>query len=343
MEASSQPRRRLELLTNSRAATFRRCSLEHHLAFEEALRPLGADAEALRFGSLFHLGLAAWWLAYQHPGEQLDAALAAMQPLAEDEYDMARAATLMRGYDARWAAADDIEVLGVEQQFICALRNPLTGAASRTYELAGKLDLIVLNRADDLVYIGEHKTSGEDIGPGTPYWERLRIDGQLSTYFAGARSLGFEPAGCLYDVIGKPRHAPKLATPEEQRKYTKDGRLYAAQRAEDESAEEYALRLAEVICAEPDRFYRRGFVVRLPEEEREAAFDAWHTARRMREDRAAGIYPRNVNACERYGRMCGYFAVCTHAASLDDATRFERVANIHPELTLPADEADAAE
>jgi hypothetical protein len=346
---ASHPVRHLELLatpeekllTNSRLTTFRRCSLEHHLAYEEAIRPLGGAPDALRFGSLFHIGLAGWWLAFEHPGEQLDAAIEAMRPLAMDEFDMARAECLMRGYDARWAGAEDIEVLAVERQFETELRNPLSGAPSRTYRLAGKLDLIVLNRGDGLVYIGEHKTSSEDIGPGTPYWEKLRIDAQVSTYFAGARSLGYEPAGCLYDVIGKSRHAPLLATPEENRKYTKAGALYAKQRAEDETAEEYGLRLAEVICAAPDKFYRRGFVVRLPEEEREAAFDAWQTARLMREAKSAGIYPRNVNACERYGRMCGYFPVCTRAASLDDSTMFERVASIHPELQ-PA-EAGAAE
>jgi hypothetical protein len=337
------PRRRLEILTNSRLSTFRRCNLEHHLAYEEGVRPLGGDPEALRFGTLFHLGLASWWLAYQHPGEQLDAALEAMRPNALDEYDLARAETLMRGYDARWAEAEDVEILAVEQQFSTSLVNPMTGAQSRTYVLMGKLDALVLNRGDQRVYIVEHKTSSDDIGPGSQYWEKLRIDAQISTYFAGARSLGYEPAGCLYDVVGKSRHAPFKATPDENRKYTKAGLLYANQRAEDETAPEYGLRLAEHIVADPDKYYRRGFVVRLPDEEREAAFDAWQTARLMREARAAKIYPRNVNACERFGRLCGYFPVCTHAASLDDITRYERVANVHPELTLPAAEADAAE
>lgn len=321
--------------------TFRRCTLEHHLAFEQAVRPLGGDPEALRFGSLFHLGLGAWWLAYQYPGEQLTAALEAMRPHAEDDYDMARAETLIRGYDARWAAAEDVEVLAVEVQFQTPLRNPLNGRASRTYELAGKLDAIVLSHNDGQVYIVEHKTSSADIGPGSQYWEQLRIDAQISTYFAGARALGYEPVGCLYDVIGKPRHAPLKATPEENRKYTKTGALYANQRAVDESADEYALRLTEAICAEPDRFYRRGLVVRLADEEREAAWDAWQTARLMREARASGIYPRNVSSCERYWGMCPYFAVCTRTASIDDVTRYERVTNVHPELTLP--EADAAE
>lgn len=336
-------RRRLEILTNSKMTTFRRCQLEHHYAYELGIRPLGGDAEALRFGSLFHLGLGAWWLAYAHPGEQLDAAIEAMRPQALDEFDMARAETLVRGYDARWQGAEDIEIIAVEQQFGSQLINPLTGAASRTYFLMGKLDALVLNRGDERVYVVEHKTSSDDIGYGEPYWEKLKLDAQISTYFAGTRHMGYEPAGCLYDVIGKSRLQPLAATPEDKRKYTKTGLLYANQRDRDETPDEYGLRLAEAIVKDPDKFYRRGFVVRLPEEEREAAFDAWQTARLMREAKAAGIYPRNVNACERYGRLCGYFPVCTHAASLDDVTRYERVANVHPELVLPAEEAEAAE
>lgn len=344
-------RRRLTVVTNSEFAAYRRCSLEHHLAYELGIRPLGATAESLRWGSLFHLGLASWWMAYEHPGEQLDAAIETMRPEALDEFDQIRAEVLMRGYDARWSQAEDIEILHVEQQFITTLRNPLTGAASRTYDLAGKLDALVRSRADGRAYVVEHKTSSDDISFGSQYWEKLRIDAQVSTYFEGTRALGHEPAGCLYDVIGKPKHKPKLATPEADRRYTKAGVLYAADRDRDETAAEYGLRLAEVIKADLDKWYRRGFIVRLPEEEREAAFDAWQTARRMREDKAAGIYPRNPNACERFGRLCDYFAFCTRAASLDDPTRYQRVDNVHPELpelaamleARYAGEVDAAE
>jgi PD-(D/E)XK nuclease superfamily len=329
-------------LTNSEVQVFRRCALEHYFAFVLGVRPLGSDAEALRFGSLFHVGLAAWWLAYETPGEQLTAALEVMRPLAEDEYDMARAECLMRGYDARWAGAEDVEVLQVEWQFQTPLLNPATGAASRTYLLAGKLDALVRNRGDGAVYIVEHKTSSQDIGPGSQYWDLLRLDSQISTYFAGARGLGYVPVGCLYDVIGKTKHIPLKATPEAARKYTKQGLLYANQRDEDETAEEYGLRITEAICADPDRYYRRGFVVRLEDEVREAADDVWQTARLMREARAAGVYPRNVGACERYGRLCAYHPVCTRTASLEDATRYERVDNVHPELGAWP-EADAAE
>jgi len=324
--------------------TFRRCSLEHHYAYELGYRSLAESAESLRFGSLFHVGLEHWWRAYATPDRQLAAAFEAMRPLALDEYDWVRASVLMEAYDLRWGDEEDVEVLGVELEFRAEMRNPLTGAASRTFVLGGKLDALVLNRRDDRIYFVEHKTSGEDVGPGTRYWQRLLLDSQVSTYFAGTRALGYvDVAGCLYDVIGKPRHAPLKATPDEARKYTKAGALYANQRADDETPDEYRERLIEAITEAPDKYFQRELVVRLPEEQRDAAYDAWATARQIREAELAGIHVRNVASCERYGRLCPYFPVCTRTATLEDATLYERVANVHPELTPDQAEVDAAE
>jgi hypothetical protein len=329
-------RRHLAVITNSEMKAFRRCVREHHIAYELAIRALG-DVESLRFGTLFHTGLEAWWRALwalqQGVSEvpPLTAAIEAITPHAEDEYDLVRAGVLLQGYDARWCE-DEYEVLAVEVEFRTALINPESGAASRTFVLAGKLDAIVRRRRDGLVAIVEHKTTSEDIGGDSKYWKRLTLDSQISTYFAGARALGHDIAVCIYDVIGKPKHAPLRATPEETRKYTKAGLLYANQRAEDETPDEFRVRLTEVIAEAPERFYDRREVVRLEADERDAAFDVWQTARALREAQVAERWPRNPDGCERYGRLCGYFDVCTGLASLDDPTRFERVDNVHQEL-----------
>ena len=67
----------------------------------------------------------------------------------------------------------------------------------------------------------EHKSTSADIGPASAYWKRLIIDGQISVYKTGARSLGFDPVGTLYDVIKKPMLRPSKATPVDDREYTK--------------------------------------------------------------------------------------------------------------------------
>ncbi len=315
----------LTLLTNSQLTTFRRCQREHHYAYQLGYRAI-EDAEALRFGTLIHQGLEAWWR-----GLGLEVAMDEAMRGAIDEHEAAKARVLMRGYDARWGG-EVFAVCGVEQQFRAPLINPETGAPSRTYEVGGKLD-VLLERG----FI-EHKTTSEEIGLGSTYWKRLTLNSQVSTYYAGAKALGHEVDGCIYDVIRKPALRPLKATPEESRKYTKDGRLYAAQREHDETADAYELRLTEDVAAQPDKYYQRGEVVRLEAEEREAAFDVWQLARSMREAEIAGRAPRNTDACVRYGKTCPFFDICCGTASLDDAGRFVRVENVHQELSLDAAE-----
>jgi hypothetical protein len=319
----------LPVVTNSELRTFRRCQHEHHLAYGLLYRPV-TKAEALRFGSLIDTALDAWWLAQN--GERLDAAIEAMRGLAEDEYELVRAGVLMQGYDARWGA-EHLAVLAVQPEFRAALVNPETGMPSRVHVLGGKLDGLVRDLRDGLVYIVEHKTSSEDIGLGSPYWKRLTLDSQISVYYAGAKSLGYDVAGCIYDVIGKPTLRPYKATPEESRKYTKKGELYANQREHDETPDEYRARLLEHVAADPDRYYQRGTVVRLQSEELVAAYDTWHLANMIRESEVQQRWPRNPDACMRYNRPCEFFDVCCGTASLDDPTRFRRAENAHEELT----------
>lgn len=183
------------------------------------------------------------------------------------------------------------------------------------------------------VFIVEHKTTSEDISPGADYWKRLRLDTQVSTYHVGARALGFMPDECLYDVVRKPQIRPLKATPEESRKYTKDGRLYAAQRAADETSEEFRIRLRENIAESPDKYYGRGHIPRLEEDERDAAYDAWQTAKNIREAELSSRWPRNPDACVRFGRTCDFFPVCTRESSVMDGTRFVKKADAHVELS----------
>jgi hypothetical protein len=188
----------------------------------------------------------------------------------------------------------------------------------------------------------EHKTTSESIEPGGVYWRRLLIDAQVSMYHVGARALGYELAGCIYDVIGKPRHSPLMATPIESRKVTKSGKLYSGQRDADETPEAFYDRLTEEVAGiyegdelvrgGPDKYFARQEIVRLKSQELESAYDVWQLARLRREAELAGRHPRNPEACFRWGRPCDFFDVCTGVASLDDTTRFRRLEHVHEEL-----------
>lgn len=300
------------------------------------------DVESLRFGSAIHLGLEAWWL-----GKGIDAAIACATEQAVDAFEAARLRVLLRGYDVRWSG-ECHAVAGVEVEFRAPLVNPETDAESRTYELGGKVD-VLLERG----FI-EHKTCSQEIGLGSVYWRKLILDSQVSTYYAGAKALGRDVDHCLYDVIRKPALRPGHVplTDEDgvkivldldgNRVRTKNGKKWREAgdasldyvlQTRPETPEEYEARLTEDVAANPDKYYQRGKVVRLEADEREAQLDAWQLARAMREAELAGRFPRNVDACERYGRLCAFFDVCCGVASLDDETRFVRVENVHPELS----------
>lgn len=275
-----------------------------------------------------------------------------------DPFDLARATVMLAGYDARWGA-EPYEVLAVEAEFRATLRNPTTGAASRTWTLGGKLDAIVRDPRNGRVLIVEHKTSADDISPGSSYWKRLKMDGQVSLYFEGARALGHEADGCMYDVLGKfgqrPSAVPVLDADgvkvvndaDGKRVRTKDGKKWRetgdtaqafALQTRPETVDEYRARIVEVAAANPAAYFARGEVVRLEGEVADALHDVWQVGVQIREAANAGRYPRNPDACVRYGRTCEFFDVCVGEASLEDPSRFRQNEVIHTELT----DADAS-
>lgn len=191
---------RLRVVTNSELGTRKRCPREHYYAYQCGYRSL-EDVESLRFGTFWHLGMEDWWGFHGQP--RLEAAIYAATHQCTDPYEVAKLRALLRGYDARWLDETDFgDVAAVEREFRAPVVNPETGAASRTFVLGGKLDILLRRK------FMEHKTSSEDIGFGSVYWRVLTMNSQVSTYYAGAKSLGHEVDGCVYDVVKKPTIRP---------------------------------------------------------------------------------------------------------------------------------------
>ena len=254
----------LKLYTNSRGRTHRRCAYLHYLTYDIGWRSL-ADHEARAFGSLMHDALEIWliehiadlavrdehwrriWarrgVAVEGDGraewapDPLGCALDAIDAARADAFLKARARAAMRMYHERWAPSmGEYRVIAVELEFVAPLHNPETGAASRTWALAGKIDALVEIVSAGVIAPMEHKTTSHDLTTGGRYWKRLRLDGQLSQYIRGARSLpATAPAWvaeqllqsahvidrAAYDVIKRPDQRPHKATPEAERQYTK--------------------------------------------------------------------------------------------------------------------------
>jgi hypothetical protein len=223
------------------------------------------------------------------------------------------------------------ETIGTEIRFDAPLMNPETGGTSKTFHLAGKIDALAKEKTTGKVVIVEHKTTGQDIGPGSDYWRKLPIDGQVSGYYCGAQALDHEASTCLYDVIRKPTIKPYKATPEEKRKYNKDGSLSKACRENDETPDEWYERLSADIASRPDYYYARIEISRSDNDLLEYLFDMWAVGREIADAERIGRWSRNPNACSVYG-SCEYFDVCTGCASLEDVTLFRKAETANEEL-----------
>ena len=325
----------MNLLTSSRMRSFRECARLHHLRYVDGWRSV-RESEPLRFGSAFHEGLAAWWTA-RGRGEA-DGALAAaiLSPalLAMDPFDRVRVEELLRGFDASWREeAGCYEVLGVETPFETALLNPATWRASNTWRLAGKIDALLRDRATGRVLVAEWKTTSESVeDPAAPYWTKLQMDAQISAYVIGGESLGHEVQEILYGVSQRPGLRPLLATPPESRKYRKDGALYAGQRELDETVEEFRGRIRAAIEESPTRYFQRRVIPRTESQIQDFLADAWMQARAMRESERLGLWPRNPDACHRFG-TCAFWQVCSSGLAPGEfPTQYERHEDVNPEL-----------
>jgi len=355
-----------ELFTISRLRSYRTCPRYHDYKYNQRLEVVDDDGGAASFGTAGHAGLEAWLLAIQSDLPQNEILTSALDTAEEsarchgfDDFEVERLRAVLEGYHYRWID-HPLEVLAVEAQFRAPMRDPETGEVSDVDE-GGKMDGVV--RRDGRLLILEHKFTEQDVSPGTPYWVRLRVDGQISIYLDGAATLGFHAEGCLYDVISKPGIIPLRATPLESRKYTQgkgcklcggktlgvqgagcaaclggwveSPRLYANQRDTDETPTDFGARVRAAIAESPERYYQRAPIVRFAAELEEARRDVWQTAAQIQQSKATGAHPRNDGACSHmYGRPCPFLAACCGEASIHDQSRYRRRDSAHPELSI---------
>jgi hypothetical protein len=309
-------------ITTSEARTWLRCREEHRWRYVERLLPVGPLATALAFGSAVHAGLEGWWrsMGLQHE-QAIEDAVRVGAELGLDEYQQVMVRVMLERYHRFWRDEQWYwQVVGVEEEFI---------AERRGYLLAGKVDALVeLNEGPRRRYVVEHKTTSEDIGPGMPYWRRLSIDMQVSNYLIATGA-----QGCIYDVLRKPKLTPHRATPWMNRKYRKDGALYAGQHAEDESLDAWKARLLEAYeDSSPGTWFRREIITRLDGELVRAGQDIDAIGREIAAQKAdPKPQPRNTEACTRYGRPCEYQGLCYGEETPTDG-RFHVLDREHQEL-----------
>ena len=203
---------------------------------------------------------------------------------------------------------------------------------SRTWKLAGVLDQIV-KLPDGRTALKENKTTSRDFSPGADYWTALHMDPQLSIYVLAAREMGYDIDTILYDVTRRPALRPLMATPDDKRKYKKDGSLYANQRESDEAPEEYSARVFAKIAEKPGDYFARIEIARLESELDACRAELWMQQKIIRQAQNMGYWYRNPGSCHS-PYACEYLSICQNT-DLDTVTPigFRRVEDKHPEVT----------
>jgi hypothetical protein len=348
-------------LTSTSMATMRRCPRQFFYRYDMGLRRL-RDTAPLRLGSAFHhgqelrRGLFADDLAAVI--DLATAGYAEMPDWAEPDAWAVECETvrqLLAGHFWRYGD-DNLEFVAVELPFDIPLVNPDSGAASRTFRLAGKIDAIV-RLPDGRLAVLEYKTAGCDISPDSDYWPRLRYDGQISLYVLAARALGYDVAMVLYDVTRKPtikpRQIPELdddgckivLDAESNRVLNANGKPRQTASSKDgyvlqvraEAPAEYGDRLLADIGERPDYYFQRREIPRLEDDLAEYRAELWQQADLIRESRRRSRWFRNVSrmTCDYcdFKELClGGVRVCAESPP----SGYEFIDNVHPELCTGA-------
>lgn len=263
------------IASHSQLATFRRCPREHHHRYVDRIEAVGT-AEPLVAGKRIHGALGAF-----HRGETSEPWEALDKPLER---------ALMRGYVARWAGSS-LAVAQTDVTFTISIGG---------IRMVGELDAI--GNYEGARMIVEHKTSSEDITPGSAYWRRVTTsDAQVSTYLYASAQLGLGAERILYDVLRKS----------------------ALRGKKGETDAELEERAADDMAARPEHYFQRAEITRLADEHAAFERDIAGTVRLLQatvDD--AQPAPRNPDSCHKFGRECDFYSVCFSGGSINDDSRF---------------------
>ncbi len=330
--------------TYSMWSLFRNCRKACEYRYVVGLASRDKDPN-LSFGSLIHECLQLW-----HETRDPDAVIALLDRAcagrvsddnARRDWHLARA--IMTGYATRYPH-EEFEIVALEKTFEGAIINPATGAASRSFLLAGKVDGIVRIGGDH--YILEHKTAAII---DADYLERLWTDFQIAIYSHYVeQALGIPITGVIYNVLGKARlqqgkgetEEEYLARRAELIAKSKTGKTTAKRRLA-ESDEEFQARLVEKY-AEPEMFHREMLYLSRDRFDTLRA-ELWELTQAFLDARRRGVFYQNTSFCFNYHRPCAYFPICRSSGNPNVIDNFyQRVAPNEELRVLPATTTEPA-
>ena len=327
-----------KLLTYSALSCYRKCPMRYNLRYEQNLVPVYTD-EKLFFGGVVHKALEAW---HGFQGEhdlrkaltlsRIDEACKGWETDSDKCRIRLLAIEMMRGYMAAYRD-DTWEVVAIEHEFDGAIRNPRTGAESKTFAIKGKVDGIV--KTSNGLFLLEHKTTSRLMDdPIDKLWE----DTQVGIYVAYLRDLGYDIVGVIYNELVKCTLIQKKGETEEEFAIrhaelcakNKNG-TSTAKRQHPETDEEYAERVG-AWYQEAGR-YRRTELLLTEKQLDLVRLDIWGMTQQFLDARRRDDWFCNRESCNTFYGNCPYRRYCQ--SNYDEAVRremFELVATPHTEF-----------
>ena len=257
---------------------------------------------------------------------------------------------LLAGYDYHWSGTE-YKPIAVEQFYESPLQNPETNRASRTWRIAGKLDLIAEYHGRKVLF--DHKTTSQDISkPDAPYWQQLVVEGQASHYMLLLWMNGIRVDDVVWDVVRKPSILPKSLTKAVRASVVANG-VYCGRPVDDatrqqlagdldrETLEMYEARLAHDCSIErPEWYFQHRPITRMDAEVLDYANELWqHGQNVLNTKNQDGLPVRNSGACMLYGSACKFLGICS-GHDTPESDRWQRKQCVHSELPLDGDGRD---
>ncbi len=287
--------------------------------------------------------------------------------LVEWETERAKLAYAFIAYAWYWKN-EELETLETEIRFDLPLLHPKTGERL-PMRLVGMIDRIVRTKTSRKMVM-EHKTTSQDIGPSAPFWDRLKLDTQVSTYAYASRELGWGVDGTYYDIYRKPATNPRLLTQPETKKFVASGEWCGAvfvvrtdneivfvnektvevkQSASKpgvfqirETPDMHGARLLKAIYADPEKYFARMEVVRTDKEIRAFRQELANICSNMVHMMENDTYYQNDGPCTPSAKGgCAYPDICYHnriQAVVDGETPdgYRRIGETHDKDTVAA-------
>lgn len=312
-------------LTYSQLRKFQACPRAYLHTYIEGIEPTGPKAMPLTVGSAFHAALEARYKALKDEGRYItrDEALAVVDK-AFAKQDKGNIDVMVHWHRTRAMVSaylkvypdEAFEVVDVEREFQVEVVNPATGAPSRTYVMAGKVDGVV--RLNGSYWLLEHKTTSLiDVA----YIEKLWTDFQIHLYaHFMERELGAPVVGVLYNVVQKCKLWKRTEETEEafaERyaeacKKNKSGKS-SIERETGETWAEFETRCEQWFMANADAVFHREEKYLKPEKVAEVQGEVWDLTQTLLAARRFNRWHRNSAQCYAFNRPCDFEPLCRSA------------------------------